>query len=180
MNDARLGLLALAALTASAVPASAQPAPTIGPEPSRPYVTVEADGRLGVRGADGAILVDIEAPPGLESPALSLADDGWAFTATYRSLGRREVLLVHRTADAAPARIAPPPGAQGVLRTQPLPLLEKSRLAGLAWLEGDDRRRLAVKAAAWSGEEWEAVLTVAPPAAGTQTALSGAILDDGT
>jgi hypothetical protein len=49
----------------------------------------------------------------------------------------------------------------------------------LAWLEGDTRERLAVRAGRWDGERWREVETVAPPGPGSQLALAAALGADG-
>lgn len=59
-------------------------------------------------------------------------------------------------------------------------LLDGGRLAGLAWLEGDGGRSLAVRAAAWNGRKWQAPETVSQPGSGSQLALTGAVLADGS
>jgi hypothetical protein len=182
VSDVRATLIVASALLfGAATAATGQPAPESA-EPgtaAHPFLVVEADGRLAVRGAGGAAVVTLEPPPGLESPSLIPAGESWVLTATFTSRGRRELLVLLGADGADPVHVAPPPGRTGPIRTQPVPLLRDGRFDGLAWLEGDDRRRLAVMAATWSGAAWESVQTVAPPAAGTQTALAGAVLDDG-
>jgi len=66
------------------------------------------------------------------------------------------------------------------VRAFPLPLLRDGELAGMAWLEGEAADRFAVRASAWDGREWTAPVTVAPPGAGSQLALTGAVLADGS
>lgn len=50
----------------------------------------------------------------------------------------------------------------------------------LAWLEGDSREGLAVRAARWSGAAWELAETVSPRGPGSQLALAGAETADGS
>jgi hypothetical protein len=59
-------------------------------------------------------------------------------------------------------------------------MLASGRLVGLAWLEGDSLARLGVWAAAWDGSRWHDLEQVAPPGAGSQLALAGAVLADGS
>lgn len=53
-------------------------------------------------------------------------------------------------------------------------------LRALAWLEGADRQSYAVRFASWDGLRWSAPETVASTAPGSQLALSGATLADGS
>ncbi|HVT16308.1 MAG TPA: hypothetical protein VHQ90_09055 [Thermoanaerobaculia bacterium] len=87
-----------------------------------------------------------------------------------------------RAADAAEpaASLPPPPGRSAALRLEPLPLIEAGRLAGLVWLDGADRRSLAVRYAPWSGMGWGEPRLISPPGPGSQLALSAARLDDGS
>ncbi len=92
--------------------------------------------------------------------------------------GRRLFLL---EGDRAESRLVPPPpGQQGLERRSPVLLVENGTLAGLAWLEGDSDASLSVRAAVWDGRAWQAPETVAAPGPGTQTSLTGAVLDDGS
>jgi hypothetical protein len=59
-------------------------------------------------------------------------------------------------------------------------LVESGTLAGLAWLEGNGDRSLSVRAAAWNGHAWQAVEAVSQPGPGSQIALAGAVLADGS
>lgn len=76
-------------------------------------------------------------------------------------------------------RRLPLPVAVDPLRLAPVPLVTAGELTGLAWLEGEGPRTLAVRWAPWTGAAWGPAVTVAPPAAGTQIALDGCTLGDG-
>ncbi len=52
---------------------------------------------------------------------------------------------------APPGRWRSPPGRRGSERRGPVFLVDGGRLAGLAWLEGDDDRSLSVRASLWNG-----------------------------
>jgi hypothetical protein len=74
-----------------------------------------------------------------------------------------------------------PPSQEGLLRLGAVLLRNgDGRLAGMAWLEGDGLRSLEVRAAAWDGGRWEAPVRVSPAGPGSQLALSGAVLADGS
>jgi hypothetical protein len=125
-------------------------------------------------------------PQGASLDAAVALESGWLAAgtqvvpdpngATSRS---RDLLLLlgeGRNATALPV----PQGKTGTLRQGPLPLVENGRLAGLAWLEGEDRQSLGVRFAAWNGMTWEAPRTIAPPGPGSQLALTAARLRDGS
>ena len=58
--------------------------------------------------------------------------------------------------------------------------MDSGRLAGLAWLEGEDDRSLAVRAAAWNGRRWLTARKISHSGPGSQLALTGAVLGDGS
>ncbi len=92
--------------------------------------------------------------------------------------GRRLFLL---EGDPDGSRLVPPPASQqGRERRNPVLLVENGTLAGLAWLEGDSDASLSVRAAVWDGRAWQAPEIVAAPGPGSRTALTGAVLDDGS
>ena len=80
----------------------------------------------------------------------------------------------------APRALAEPPGQTGPERRFPVLLADGGRLAGLAWLEGDDVGSFAVRAAVWTGRRFRAPVAVSQPGPGSQMGLSGAVLGDGS
>ena len=92
------------------------------------------------------------------------------------------LLLVRGEGSAAERLSVPATG--GRLVAAPVPLTADGDLVGLAWLAGDDPRRLTVRFARWEGGSavgsWSETERVAGPARGTQTALSGTVLADGS
>ncbi|HKI02088.1 MAG TPA: hypothetical protein VKK31_08915, partial [Thermoanaerobaculia bacterium] len=80
----------------------------------------------------------------------------------------------------ASAPLAEPAGQVGAMRSGPVLLVDGGRLAGLAWLEGDGPRSFSVRAAAWTGSRWQAPQRVSHPGPGSQLALAGAVLADGS
>jgi hypothetical protein len=123
----------------------------------------------------------LDLPPGGELTALAAASDGWLAAGSLAAAdGHRRLLLL--AGDRGRARRLPaPPRQTGRMRRDPVPLVDGGRLAGLAWLEGEDDRALGVAAAmvgadgAWRSPEW-----VSRPGAGSQLALTGAVLADGS
>jgi len=89
-------------------------------------------------------------------------------------------LLIVSGGSGGVRRLPSPGGGRVPLELRPTLLVDGGRLAGAAWLEGTDVRSLAVRAAAWNGAGWDEPVTVAGPAAGSQTGLVGAVLDDGS
>lgn len=79
-----------------------------------------------------------------------------------------------------PTRALPVPPAGGRLARDPVLLIEQGRLAGLAWLTGGDLRTLEVRGARWDGTAWGPVERIAGRAAGSQVALTGDVLEDGS
>ena len=108
-------------------------------------------------------------------------DDGWMAAGTYPDAangGQRLFLLKGDDKGARP--FAEPAGPAGALRRGPVLLVDDGRLAGIAWLEGDGITALSVRSTAWSGQRWQATQQVSHPGPGSQLALSGAVLDDGS
>ena len=93
--------------------------------------------------------------------------------------GRRSLFLFTGTGSAV-RPLQPPPGQQGTARRSPVLLVHEGILAGLAWLEGDTDQSLTVRAAAWDGRSWQAAEPVSRPGPGSQLALTGAVLADGS
>ena len=103
----------------------------------------------------------------------------WVAAATVPREGGRDLALW--VGDEGEARALPPlPPRRAALRHDPLPLLAGGRLAGVAWLEGSALDTLAPWSARWDGEGWRDVVRVAPVGRGSQLALSGAVLGDGS
>lgn len=110
--------------------------------------------------------------------ALGEIRGGWV-AAGWRETGRGTDLVVIQEGLAGRTR-TPPPAAVGGLRIAPVLLVDREELVGLAWLEGDEIRGLAVRMADWTGIDWGPARTVSPAGPGSQTGLAGAVLGDGT
>ncbi|MFQ5350702.1 MAG: hypothetical protein ACE5EG_09695, partial [Thermoanaerobaculia bacterium] len=90
-------------------------------------------------------------------------------------------LYLLRGDTASRASFPAPPNADGdPYRAGPMPLVERGRLVGLAWLAGAGVRQTAVYAAQWSGLDWSQRELVSPVGAGTQIAIDGVVLADGS
>lgn len=108
-----------------------------------------------------------------------LGSDRWVAAGVR---GSSSLLLVRGEGSAA-ERLAVP-AAGGKLAASPVPLTADGELIGLAWLAGNDPQGLSVRFARWEGGtpfgSWGEAEVVAPPAPGSQVALAGAVLRDGS
>lgn len=59
-------------------------------------------------------------------------------------------------------------------------LVERDRIVGIAWLEGESQETTSVRAAQWTGENWGALEVVAPALGREQTHLDSTVLADGS
>jgi hypothetical protein len=127
---------------------------------------------------DGSSL-DLRLPAGVEVTVLADLGSRWLIGGTAPADGARRLFLLLDTGDG-PRRLAPPPAAAFAIQRRPVPLTESGELVGLAWLEGAAAGGLGVRAAAWVNGRWSEPEWVARPGAGSQLALSGAVLADGS
>ncbi len=135
-------------------------------------------------------LVSLALPPGARLDAAARLSGGWIAAGTAPTSGSagatggaggaggggRDLLLL--VGGVRPGILPPPGGRSGKLLAEPLPLVAGGRLAGLAWLEGDDPRALGVRYAAWNGAGWSAPRTISAPGQGSQLALAACRLAD--
>lgn len=154
-----------------------------GAEASRPLLLLDEEGaRLQLPSGER---ISLPVPRGAEMRTALSLDEGWIaagvrpIAAGPDASGRSELLLL--TGDESSAtELPPPPGRTAEIRQQPLPLVENGRLAGLLWLEGDDRTSFGVRFAEWTEDGWSPPQAVAAPGPGSQLALTAARLADGT
>ncbi len=185
------------ALAALAVAAAVAVSPVLGASARGRAVQAWDGGReLTASAAGGSLRVEL-GPPGAATAAGELAlpegavvgsaallADGWAVAGSRPAAGaggpggRR---LFFASGSAAGARDLPEPaGQRAPVRQDPVLLVDGGRLVGAAWLEGGPGGQLGVRAAAWDGERWGEPESVAAPGPGSQLALAGAVLDDGS
>ncbi|RMH19809.1 MAG: hypothetical protein D6696_09735 [Acidobacteria bacterium] len=165
-------LLALLALQAGAAAARGEALKTH--TLAGDVVLVRSDGGSWLESAGNRRLLALD--PGVELTSLAAAGEGWYAAGVGRSEeGPRLVLLAGRGATARPL---PAPATSAPWILSPV-VLARRDLEAVAWLEGESYERLAVKVAHRSEGRWQEAVTVAPPGAGSQLALSGAALPDG-
>jgi hypothetical protein len=121
----------------------------------------------------------VELPARGEVSALAEIGRGWIAAGSAQPEdaedGRRTLFLL-----SAEGALPAPGGQEGVQRRGPVFFIEDGTLQGMAWLEGNDDRSLAVRAAEWNGHAWKAAEPVSRPGPGSQIALAGAVLSDGS
>jgi hypothetical protein len=125
----------------------------------------------------------IRLPEGTRLSAIRELNDGWVAAGEIFYGDVSDLILIRQRGISQKVIEAPSPDPaieSAAYRLDPEPLVQNGELVGLAWLEGDDREANAVRAARWTGTEWDAIETVAPPVHQAQLALSSAVLDDGS
>jgi len=118
----------------------------------------------------------LELPPRAEVSALADLGRSWMAVGSAEGEDGRRTLFLLSADGAVPA----PAGQEAPQRRGAVFFVEDGTLQGMAWLEGNDDRSLAVRAAEWSGHAWKAVEPVSQPGPGSQIALAGAVLADGS
>lgn len=103
---------------------------------------------------------------------------GWT-AAGIREEDEGSQIIVFERNQGGTRRVATPGQQRHPLRVRPNLAVQREELQGMAWLEGTDLLSLSVRAADRSGDDWDEVAVVAPPARGSQTGLVNAVLPDG-
>ncbi|HXT50156.1 MAG TPA: hypothetical protein VN811_03885, partial [Thermoanaerobaculia bacterium] len=178
----RIAALLIAALVAAA-PATAASQMLVAGTGETP-LRLRIDGQTVAIDDRGA---RFELPLGTSVDAFATTRGGWLAVGSKIVTGGRELVLWSGgdgkgdgLTPPLPLTLPAPPGRVGAVRAFPVPLLRDGELVGLAWLEGEAADRFAVRAAAWDGGEWSEPQSVAPPGPGSQLALTGTVLADGS
>lgn len=174
-------LSASALLAGTAAPPAAAQSAVAGP------ALLAGRGELRVADPAGETLA-APLPEGVELTAVApLGPDAWLAAGTRDG----SALILARGGRGEVRRVAAPE-AGGSLVGSPVPLAAGGELLGLAWLAGPDPQRLEVRFAPWTGggrpgdpadqelSGWGAPEVVAGAARGSQLALAGAVLRDGS
>jgi hypothetical protein len=128
----------------------------------------------------GGRALSVALPERAEVSAFAAIDGGWVAAGSVPDANGGRKLFLLRGNDSASRPMAAPPGQEGKQRRGPVLLVDGGRLAGIAWLEGDGDRTLSVRASLWNGKRWQAPERASFPGPGTQIALTGAVLSDGS
>ncbi len=147
-------------------------------EGSKGLLLASEPGVALVQLGDGEVQ-EIPVKRGEQLTDLAETDDGWV-AAGVRRKRSQNVLTIYRQSPSGLERMSPPPSQKAPLRLRPVLLMDGGEFDGLAWLEGDDVRSLAVRTADWSGARWNPSRRVSRPQPGSQTGLTGTVLADGT
>ncbi|MFN7963219.1 MAG: hypothetical protein U0002_18305 [Thermoanaerobaculia bacterium] len=129
--------------------------------------------------ADGHQLA-VELPPRGEATSFAAGQDEWWAAGVFARGEAGRDLFVLRGSRRGTEALPLPAGGGTLIRRGATLLARGDELLGLAWLEGDEGRALAVKAAAWLGDRWAKPELVSGPGPGSQLGLSGAVLADGS
>jgi hypothetical protein len=168
-----LGIALLPGLTA----VRAQVEVRLSPIGDRGLALVDGPRGYRLENAAGAFQ-ELEVPAGVGLTAVRELSDGWIVAGTILSDEQADLLLI-RESEGMQTVIEAPGSRVGRSRRGPVPLVERGSLVGVAWLEGDDRERNAVRAAGWNGDSWGEAEEVSPVGDQAQLALDGAVLGDG-
>jgi len=128
----------------------------------------------------GGGTLSLSLPDRAEVSSLAATDGGWVAAGSSPDAAGRQRLFLRTGNDKSFRELPEPPGQAASQRRGPVLLVDGGRLAGLAWLEGDGLRSLAVRAAAWNGKTWQAPQVVSHPGPGSQLGLAGAVMADGS
>lgn len=195
MNGRILGILGAFVLLASGgSPSSAQEEPLQASTAGESIALLPHAQGATLELADGG-RAEVPLPGSATVSSLQILDRGWAaagstvdvtgqrhlFVLTGDSLGKSgDVAAVRTLPELAPPSPTGRPASTARERWGALLLVDHGRLAGLAWLEGDGARSLAVRAAEWDGKRWGDTAWVSRPGPGSQLGLAGAVLADGS
>lgn len=142
------------------------------------YWAVRDGAETRVGGPAGAEMV-VELPPGAMLLDLEPTQAGWMASGHMPLSDGTELLLVEER-DGQIELLAIPERSSSRFRGQPALLMERDRLTGLVWAEGDGPTEYEIWAASWNGSQWGATELVSPQGPGSQLAPVGIVLEDGS
>lgn len=160
-------------------PAAAQddPLTAVRPDGSGTLVLERTgDGTARLTSADGTVHT-LGLPENFYAASFVAVHDGWVVAGSFVAVdGTRRLFVRYGDREIE----APDRTSRSPVRRSPALLVDGGELVGLAWLEGSGPQSLHVRAAAWNGRGFEAPERVSAVGPGTQTALRGTILADGS
>ncbi len=172
-------MLILGLLFASALPAVAQSGPLQASWLGQSYILQSAGEEITLEISDDSS-VQLPTPKGVRYSSLKALQDGWIAVGDFDADDGAHRLFLVRGEGTSFELHYPPRNQRKRSRQDAVLLTENGELVGLAWLEGDTRRSLDVRFSEWNGNRWRSPKRVAPRARGSQMALSGAVLEDGS
>ncbi|MFQ5525940.1 MAG: hypothetical protein ACE5GX_06715 [Thermoanaerobaculia bacterium] len=146
------------------------------PQAVRPVLL--ANGVVLVR--DAEVIGTVGLPDSTRARKLERLAGGWILGGERMSSNGSELFLWRHDGEQAREFEGPLSPEQPPLRREATPLVRDGSLAGLLWLEGERHNRLAVRAAAWTAAGWGPSEPVSVPGPGSQVAVSGTVLGDGS
>jgi hypothetical protein len=172
-------------LFAASLPALSQDEPlqAFGPRGALTLIPRSGGATLELPGSTGSAAarkLDLPVPQGTYLSSLQATAGGWVVAGDAPGVSGKRSLVVLRGQGTGVQGLLEPGDATAGERLSPVVLVDRGKLAGLAWLEGDAPRGLAVSAAAWTGKGWSAPVWESRPGPGSQLALQGAVLRDGS
>lgn len=124
--------------------------------------------------------VELPTPKGARYSSLTALQEGWIAVGDFDADDGAHRLFVVRGQETSFEFHAAPKNQRKRTRQDAVLLAENGELVGIAWLEGNTRRSLDIRYSEWNGSRWRSPKRVAPRARGSQLALSGAVLEDGS
>lgn len=119
-------------------------------------------------------------PSGVEVEEI-FALRGTAFVSARGAGADRGDLYLALADELGVHRLGAPDRSAGRTRENAVPLTSPDgELAGVAWLEGTNRQSYGIRYAGWDGMRWLEPIALAEAAAGSQLALAGTTLADGS
>lgn len=124
-------------------------------------------------------VVPLALPAAARLSSLAALDDGWMVAGTVPFPGGLRLHLLAGSDGGEIVEISAPASRAPVQRGAVL-LVDGGRPAGIAWLEGTGPQTLSVRAAVYEDGRFRRTETVSSLGPGTQTALAGTVLADGS
>jgi hypothetical protein len=169
-------LLILCGIAGLVVPARAEVLQSSGREGG--YWIVRDGGERRLSGLEGEEM-QVNLPPGAVLHDLEPTRTGWLAAGRLPTTRGSELLIIESRDDITDL-MAVPARSEGQFQGQPVLLIERDRLVGLVWAEGDAHDQLAIRAAPWTANAWGTPELISPTGPGSQLAPVGTVLDDGS
>lgn len=171
-----LGLLGLSAVSIASMAAAEM---VQAPNSERQLVASDTAGGIRIEDRSGYRRL-VEWPTDAQLESIRETSSGWVLTGRRSDRQANDLLIVTED-DGVVRKLRAPSPTSDVERHNPVALLDDNRALGaMAWLEGDDLQSLSVSVAFRHGRGWSRPQRVSSAGPGSQLALQGATLADGT